>query len=143
LSPITRLCTVPSIGPLTAATFRATLDRVDRFRGAHHVEAYLGLVPQEYSSAEHQHRGAITKAGSPHVRWLLVEAGWGILRSKHPEAAPLRAWAERIAVRRGRKVAVVTLARRVAGILYAIWRDGTTYKLTHLRHGLADAKSAA
>ena len=140
---LTRLCTVPSIGALTAATFRATLDRVDRFHGAHHVEAYLGLVPQEYSSAERQHRGSITKAGSPHVRWLLVEAGWGILRSKTPEAAPLRAWAERIAVRRGRKIAVVALARRLAGILYAIWRDGTEYKPTHLRSGLADAKAAA
>lgn len=137
---LTRLCTVPNIGPLTAATFRATLDRVDRFQSAHHVEAYLGLVPQEYSSAERQHRGSITKAGSPHMRWLLVEAGWGILRSKNPEVAPLRAWAERIAVRRGRKVAVVALARRLAGILYAIWRNGTVYEL---RHGRADAPAAA
>ena len=77
------------------------------------------------------------------MRWLLVEAGWGILRSKNPEAAPLRTWAERIAVRRGRKLAVVALARRLAGILCAIWRDGTEYQLTHRRHGLAGAQAAA
>lgn len=130
-----RLCTVPGIGPLTAAAFRASLDGVERFRSAHHVQAYLGLVPQEHSSAEKQHRGAITKAGNPHARWLLVEAAWRVFRSKRCSTAPLRAWAERIAARRGRKVAVVALARRLAGILYAVWRDGTQYDVKHLRTG--------
>ncbi len=84
-------------------------------------------VPTEYSSGEKQRRGAITKAGNPRMRWLLVEAAWGVLRSKRPDTADLRAWAERIAVRRGRRTAVVALARRLAGILYAMWRDGTDY----------------
>jgi transposase len=38
--------------------------------------AYLGLVPSEHSSAEHHHRGRITKAGNFHVCRLLVEAAW-------------------------------------------------------------------
>jgi transposase len=45
-----RLRTVPSIGPVTAAAFVAAIDDVGRFRHAHHLEAYLGLVPSEYSS---------------------------------------------------------------------------------------------
>lgn len=57
------------------------------------------------------------------MRWLLVEAAWQILRSKSPETAALRAWTVPIAQRRGKRIAVVALAGRVAGILYAMWRD--------------------
>ena len=61
------------------------------------------------------------------MRWLLVEAAWCILRSRHSDTEHLRQWAERIALRRGRRIATVALARRLAGILYAMWRDGTEY----------------
>jgi transposase len=118
---------VPGIGPVTAAAFVATLDDVTRFQSAHQVEAYLGLVPRERSSGERQHRGTITKHGSTRVRWLLVEAAWRLRRSRHPAHAPLQAWAARIEARRGKRVAVVALARRLAGILYALWRDGSSY----------------
>ncbi len=125
---VQRLATVPGIGPVTATAFVATLDDITRFASAHQVEAYLGLVPSERSSGERQRRGRITKAGNTRVRWLLVEAAWRILRSPRADAAPLRAWAERIALRRGKRIAAVALARRLAGILYAMWREGTTYQ---------------
>jgi transposase len=125
---VQRLATAPAIGPVTATAFVATLDEITRFASAHQVEAYLGLVPSERSSGERQRRGRITKAGNTRVRWLLVEAAWRILRSPRAEAAPLRAWAERIALRRGKRIAAVALARRLAGILYAMWREGTTYQ---------------
>jgi len=125
---VERLRTAPGIGPVTAVAFVATLDTVTRFTSAHHVAAYLGLTPREYSSGEQQHRGRISKTGSPRMRALLVEAAWRVLRSPQAAAAPLRAWAERIAQRRGRSVAAVALARRLAGILYAMWRDGTDYR---------------
>jgi transposase len=124
---VRRLRTVPGVGPVTAASFVATLDRVDRFRGAHQVEAYLGLVPREMSSGEREHRGHITKVGGGRTRWLLVEAAWSILRWKRPSTEPLWQWADRIAHQRGRRVAAVALARRLAGILYAMWRDGIDY----------------
>ena len=125
---IARLCTTPQIGPVTAVAFVATLDDVTRFRTAHQVEGYLGLTPREYSSGERQQRGRISKTGNPRMRALLVETGWRLLRSTDPAAAPLRVWAEQIAARRGRNIAAVALARRMAGILYALWRDGTTYR---------------
>ena len=128
-----RLRTTPGIGPVTAVAFVATLDDVTRFRTAHQVAGYLGVTPREYSSGEHQHRGRISKTGNPRMRALLVEAGWRILRSTDPAAAALRAWGERIAARRGSKVAAVALARRLAGILYALWRDGTTYHAPAVR----------
>lgn len=130
---VTRLRTAPGIGPVTAVAFVATLDAVERFPSAHQVEAYLGLVPSEQSSGERQHRGRITKQGNTRMRWLLVEAAWRILRSPRAEAAALRAWAEQIAARRGKRVAVVALARRLAGVLYAMWRDGSTYRVPRVR----------
>jgi transposase len=125
-----RLRTVPGIGPLTAVAFVATLDNVARFRDARQVRCYLGLVPSERSSGEQQRRGRITKCGNPRMRWLLVEAAWRLIRSQRPEAAELKAWATGLA---GRRIAVVALARRLAGILYALWRDEAPFQVGHRR----------
>ena len=125
---VQRLRTVPSVGPVTAAAFVATIDDARRFRRAHEVEAYLGLVPRELSSGESPRRGRITQAGkNTRMRWLLVQAAVSILRLRDPRTAPLRRWATGIAARRGKQIAVVALARRLAGLLSAMLRDGTTY----------------
>jgi transposase len=116
---------VPGVGPVVALTFRATLDEVARFQAAGQVSAFLGLVPREDSSAERRHRGHITKAGSRELRSLLIQAAWACWKSRG--SGTLRAWAERLAGRRGRRIAVVALARRLSRILYAVWRDGTTF----------------
>jgi transposase len=125
---VRQLMSAPGIGPVTAVAFVATLDEVGRFRDAHQVAAYLGLTPREYSSGERQHRGRISKTGNVRMRYLLVEAAWRLMRSKDPGAAHLRQWAEQIAARRGSSRAAVALARRLAGILYAMWRDGRDYR---------------
>jgi transposase len=138
-----RLTTVPGVGPVTAATFVATLDTVARFAGPHQVAAYLGLVPSEHSSGERQQRGAITKTGNRRARNVLVQAAWGLLRTRSAEAAALRTWAQQLAARRGKRVAVVALARRIAGILYALWRDGTAYEAARVRGGQRPLHTAA
>jgi transposase len=122
-----RLCTTPGVGPITALTYGAVVDDVTRFGSAKEVRAYLGLVPREQSSGERCHRGRITKAGHRRLRALLVEAAWSILRSQRAETESLRAWALRIAARRGKRIAAVALARKLAGILYAMWRDGRDF----------------
>jgi transposase len=132
---VRRLQTTPAIGAVTSAAFLALIDDVGRFPRAHAVESYLGLVPSEWSSSEKRLQGRITKAGDNRVRWLLVEAGWTIMRSRRLECQPLRSWAEGIAARRGRKVAAVAVARRLAGILYAMLRDGTDYNPARLQEG--------
>ena len=130
---VARLATAPAIGPVTASAVVATVDDITRFHSAHQFEAYLGLVPGERSSGEKRHVGPITKAGNSRVRWLLVEAAWRLLRTKSAEAAALRAWAHGVAGRRGKKIAVVALARRLAGILYAMWRDGVPFDASRIR----------
>ncbi len=130
---VRRLMTAPGVGPVTALAFVAALDEVTRFQSAPQVESYLGLVPSENSSGERQHRGRITKRGNARMRSLLVEAGWRIMRSRRSECAALRAWAMQIAARRGKRIAVVALARRLSGILYAMWRDGNEYRPPNVR----------
>ena len=109
------------------------LDDAARFDGAAQVTSYLGLVPREYSSGEHQHRGRILRSAHPHVQSLLIQAAWRMSRSSDAKTAGLRAWADAIAHRRGKKVAMVALARRLARILFAMWRDKTEYQAKRVR----------
>ncbi len=74
-----------------------------------------------------QRRGHITKAGHARMRRLLIQAAVSILRRRPPQAEALRTWALHIAARRGKAIAVVALARRLAGILYALLRDGSVF----------------
>lgn len=127
---VQRLQSVPGVGLIVATTFRAFVDRGERFAHAGQVSAAIGLVPREDSSAERRHRGHITKAGPGELRSLLVQAAWVCWRSTG--SGGLRAWAEQLAARRGRRIAVVALARRLSRILYAIWRDGGTFDVTKL-----------
>ena len=127
--PVTqRLMTTPGVGPIVALTFQAVLDTPARFGGdARRASAFLGVVPSEQSSAERRHQGAITKAGPRELRALVVQASWVLWRGTSRAGAALRTWAHTLAARRGRRVAIVALARRLSRILYALWRDGTAF----------------
>lgn len=126
--PVVRqLMTAPGVGPIVGLTYRAVLDDVTRFRNASSSTAFLGLVPREDSSGTRRRKGAITKRGPTSLRVLLIQAAWTIWRQRQGRAA-LHAWVERLAARRGRRIAVVALARRLARILYAMWRDGRDYR---------------
>jgi transposase len=121
-----KLMTVPGVGPVTAVRFLAALDEVSRFPNAHTLQSYLGLTPGENSSSERQLRTGITKAGPGPLRRSLVQAAVSAIRTQPDE--PMVIWASQIAARRGKFIAVVALARKIAGILFALWRDGTTYR---------------
>jgi len=144
---VKRLTTLPGIGPITASAFVAALDVASRFERAGQVTSYLGLVPQEYSSGEKQRRGHVIRSAHPHVQSLLVQAAWRIWRVADPRTESFRTWAQAIARRRGKKVAMVALARRLARTLFAMWRDQTEYQPERIRTrrlvAVADAGTAA
>ena len=123
---VRRLMTAPGIGAIVGLSFRAFVDDVARFTTAGQVSAAIGLVPREDSSAERRHRGHITKAGPRELRSLLVQAAWVCWR-RAKASGTLKAWADRLAARRGKRIAVVALARRLSRILYALWRDETAF----------------
>lgn len=125
----TRLMTAPGVGAVVALTYQAVMDDVARFgRDAGRASAFIGLVPSENSSADRRHRGRITKAGSKELRALLVQASWVIWRGRSDAGAELRRWAHALAERRGRRIAVVALARRLSRILFAMWRDQQDFR---------------
>jgi len=63
-------------------------------------------------------------------RRVLVQAAWSLqVRCRSLAARPLQLWTAEVAKRRGKRIATIALARKLAGILYALWRDGTTYEL--------------
>lgn len=120
-----RLMTVPGVGSITALRFVSAIDEVGRFADAHQLESYLGITPGENSSSERRRITSITKAGPGAVRWTLVQASWSAMRCipKHPMCL----WAKQVMLRRGKRIGIIALARKLAGILYAIWRDGSEY----------------
>jgi transposase len=113
------LCTQPGVGPLSAIRLVLELGTIERFPSGAALAHYLGLTPSQYSSGELDHRGHILKCGPGALRALLVECAWAAV---HPgRDASLRAVFERVAARRGRKRAIVAVARRVAVRLHGRW----------------------
>jgi transposase len=119
-----RLMTHPGVGPLTALAFVLIIGRADRFQCGKQVASYLGLVPLEESSGNRRRLGHITKQGNALLRFLLVEAAQVSARSI-PE------WRNKyfhLAMRRGRKIAKVAMARRLAVQMFWMWRKGWDYE---------------
>jgi transposase len=116
---------------VTAVRFIAAVDQVERFPNAHKLESYLGLTPGEDSSCRRKRRTGVTKAGPKKVRWVLIQASWVARRFYKDD--PLVQWSLEVEKRRGKQVAITALARRMAGVLYAMWRDGTQYQRDHRR----------
>lgn len=120
-----RLMSVPGIGQVTALHFVAVIDDARRFKSAHDVGAYLGLTPGQDSSSGKQRITGITKAGSTPLRRCLVQAAWAARRAHGNH--PMVDWSLQVEKRRGKRIAIVAFARKLAGILFALWRDGTLY----------------
>jgi transposase len=122
-----RLMTVPGVGPLTALTFRATIDRPDRFRRSRDVGAHLGLTPRRYQSGETDVQGRISRCGDELARTSLYEAAHSLLIRSTKRSA-LWAWGMNVAKRRGMARARVAVARKLAVILHRMWVDGSVFR---------------
>jgi transposase len=119
-----RLRTHPGVGSLTALAFVLIIGTPERFGSGKPIASYLGLVPSEESSGDRRRLGHITKQGNSLLRFLLVEAAQVTVRSD-PE---WRGKFFHLAMRRGRKIAKVAMARRLAVRLYWMWRKGWDYE---------------
>jgi transposase len=122
-----RLMTVPGVGAVVALSYVAAVDDPTRFAKSKALGPALGLTPSRYQSGETDRPGAITKAGDTRARVALFEAAH-VMMTRVAAWFPLKAWAMRVAARRGAKRAKVALARRLAVILHRIWVDGTEFQ---------------
>lgn len=113
-----RLMTMPGIGAVVALTFRAAVDDPSRFRSSKRVGPWVGLTPSRSQSGERNVSGGITKAGDVNLRRALCQAVTVMMNLGR--STWLRTWGAQLAQRRGRKIAMVALARRIAVILHRI-----------------------
>lgn len=122
-----RLMTIPGVGHLTALAFVAAVDDVGRFRRSRELGPYLGLVPRRYQSGEIDYTGSISKCGDRRVRTLLYEAA-NVMLTRYKGELKLKDWALAIARRSTMRKARIALARRLAIIMHAMLRQGTTFQ---------------
>jgi transposase len=120
---VQRLMTHPGVGPLTALGTVLVLGPAERFPDAKHVTSYVGLIPQEDSSAGRQRFGHLTKQGNRLLRFLLVEAAQ--IASRFDPG--LRRMFRRLAFRKGAALAKAAVARKLAIRLYIMLRDQIDY----------------
>jgi transposase len=124
---------IPGMGEISAKTILAAIGEIKRFKKAKQLASYCGLVPSVRSSGERTEYGHITREGRSEVRRVGVQSAHAVLRSKAKETYPLKKWHASIAHRRGKKTALVALARKLVTIVFYVLRDRKAYDYTLLR----------
>lgn len=123
-----RLMQVPGVGPVTATAFVAGVGDARVFRNARQVPAWLGLVPRQASSGDHQTLLSISKRGDRYLRGLLVHGARAVLKTARHKSDRYSRWMCAVAERRGHNKAVVAIANKNARILWAMMRSGQDYR---------------
>lgn len=127
---ISILRTTPGIGPLIAAAYVLTLDRPDAVQHSRQAGAFLGLRPRQSQSGDSDPQHRISKTGNVYLRSLLVQAAHYVLGRFGPDSE-LRRWGLKLAAsggKRGKKRAIVAVARKLAVILHRIWQTGNSWQ---------------
>ena len=122
-----RFMTVPGVGPIAALTFKAAVDDPARFKRSRTVAAHFGLTPRRYQSGEHDNPGRISKAGDRDVRATLYAAANALLM-RTMAGSQIKSWGMRLMRTKGRRRAVVAVARKLAVLLHRMWMDGTEFR---------------
>jgi transposase len=124
---VKRLMTAPGVGVLVALTYISVIDEPKRFTKSSSVGAYIGLTPRRFQSGQDDYTGHISRCGDRLLRSYLFEAA-GIILHRVTKWSPLKSWGTRIAKRIGTKKATVAVARKLAGILFCMLRDGKEFQ---------------
>ncbi len=124
--------TIPSIGVLSARTVVSALDDAARFDNRKCVAKYGALTPTIYQSGDVVQHGRINRDGRQEIRRVLLQCAHGAVRMKSPASAPLRHFYRRLENARGKKKALVALARKLLVICYGVLKSGQPYDPTKL-----------
>lgn len=111
------LQTIDGVGPVTAVAFKSEIGDPRRFTDSKDVAAYIGLTPNQYSSGEVQRQGGISKKGPKRLRSLLVEAATCLL-TRSRAWSKLKAWGMKLMKKKGKKKAIVAVARKLAVMMH-------------------------
>jgi transposase len=135
MADVTLLQTVPGVGVITATALVALVADIRRFPSGRHFASFLGLTPKEDSSASRRRLGAISKQGDVYVRMLLTHGARSVVWHAKTAARPtsLQQWAVQTEQRRGRNVAAVAVANKLARIVWAVWAQHRPFAADHRR----------
>ena len=122
-----RFMAIPGVGPIAALTFRAAIDDPGRFTSSRTVAAHFGLTPRRYQSGEMDNPGRISKAGDRDVRSTLYAAA-NAMMMRSVASSEIKSWGLRLMRRKGRRRAVVAVARKLAVIMHRMWADKTEFR---------------
>lgn len=117
---------IPGVGTIVSLYFVFSIDDPDRFQHSRDVAAFFGLRPSFRGSGNVQHYGRITKEGDSEMRRLLIQAAHGMINSR--KTCALQRWAVNLAARRGKKKALVALARKLAALMHHLWVTGEVFQ---------------
>lgn len=120
-----KLMQIPGVGPQVSLAFTTHIDDPARFANSDQLASYLALVPGEATTGGKIVRTGAIKAGPLYLKALLVQAAWSLWRTRPDE--PMVVWARSIADKRGKRIAIVALARKLATVMWAMWKHGTAY----------------
>lgn len=123
-----RLASIPGVGVLTATAIAATTPDVSNFSSARDYAAWLGLTPKQHSTGGKQRSGGISKMGNRYIRRLLYLGAMAQIMVRRRSRHPGTDWLSRKLVTKETKVVAIALANRMARTIYALLRDGTSYR---------------
>lgn len=119
--------TVPALGPLASRVVLSAGDEVQRFDDQKAVAHSGALAPTIYQSSAVRQVGRINRDGREEVRRVLLQCAHTVVRMTSAGAKPLQQFSARIARRRGKKNAVVALARKLLTTAYGVLKSGQPY----------------
>lgn len=129
----TRLKTMPRVGRIASLTFLAAVDDVHRFPSSRKLVGYSGLAPTVRQSGERTEYGAISREGRRELRGVWVQIAHLVAIDRKKATQPLRSWFQRVAKKRGKKTALVALARKLLVIAYQLLKSEQDYDVGRLR----------
>lgn len=122
-----RLTSIPGVGPIIAATVRATIQDPAAFKTGRDLAAWIGITPRANSSGGKERLGRISKQGNKQLRTLLIVGATSILKQAR-RGVELPSWIISLLARRPYKVVAVALANKIARTIWALLVKGGTYQ---------------
>lgn len=117
---------VPGVGPRVAFAIHAYMGDLSRFSNRKQVSYFTGFVPRIDNSGNQEHSGHIVNKGPNQLKGLMVQAAWSALRCKEENA--FKQFYEQIKVRRGKRIAIVAVARKMIEIIFTLHKNQELFK---------------
>ena len=125
---VEKLMEIPGVGKQLAASFIGFLGDGSRFPNVSTIGAATGLVPRIDISSTIKRLGHITKCGNTNLRSLLILAAWSHVRSNGGGAIKAKYLYMTQVQNKGKKIAIVAVARKLAELMYTLLKNGTSYE---------------